>query len=404
MNTGKSKNPISVLHPITRLIVGGAQENTIYTAALLDKARYKVEILSGPQTGSEGSLIEEVRRLEIPLIIQNNLVREVNPFKDIFTYQDLFNAMRINKYDIVHTHSSKAGILGRWAAKRAGVPIIIHTIHGWGFHDYMPTILKYLYIYLERLTASFTDTLVAVSNFDIRIGLEEGIGKKQQYELIRSAIPTAEFKSDHNIRNEIRRNFGISDEMNIIGNVGRFSQQKNPFDWLKIASEIHKSKKKVHFVLVGDGPLYMEVESRIESMGLSNNFTITGLRRDVTDLLSIMDIFMITSLWEGLPRTVLQAMVKGIPIISYKVGGIPEIVREGITGYLCDPKDILTMAKRCSLLLNNPLHREEMGKKGQSFVTEEFDLPNMIDQISNLYEKLILKKIKKSGEIVVGSH
>lgn len=380
-----------VLHPITRLIVGGAQENTIYTAALLDKSRFSVEILTGPQTGSEGSLFQEVKENNIPLIILEDLVREINPYKDWLALSNLTKTMR-NQYDIVHTHSSKAGILGRWAAKRAGVPVIVHTVHGWGFHNYMPTATRLFYILLERFTSSFSDCLIAVSKFDIQEGIEAGIGNKNQYQLIRSAIPSSDFIPEEKVRYQIRRKFGISDHIKVIGNVGRFSRQKNPLGWLNIAAGIHQNNKHVHFVLVGDGPLRSEVESKIVSLGLSDVFTITGLRRDVKDLLAIMDIFMITSLWEGLPRTVLQAMSAGMPVVSYNVGGIPEIVKEGITGFICEPGDTKKMIERCNLLLNNSIRRKEMGKKGQSLIGDEFELSTMIDQISALYEELLTNK------------
>ena len=171
-----SKN-IKVLHPITRLIVGGAQENTIFTAALLDKSIFEVDIVSGVQTGSEGSLIEEAKDKGINLIFIKELVREISPLKDLIAVIKMYITMRNNSYDIVHTHSSKAGILGRWAAKLAGVPVIIHTIHGWSFHDYLPSFQKQLYISIEKITAKITDALVFVSDSDKETAIKENTSK-----------------------------------------------------------------------------------------------------------------------------------------------------------------------------------------------------------------------------------
>jgi len=381
--------PIPVLHPITRLIVGGAQENTMFTAALLDKNRYQVEIISGPQTGSEGSLIEEVRARDIPLTIIPELVREISPWNDFLSLTKMAWSMRKNRYAIVHTHSSKAGILGRFAARLAGVPIIIHTVHGWSFHDRMSPLTRRTYIILERQAASFSNAIITVSNRDIEKGLAARIGSREQYHLIHSAIPLDEFDPSNFDRNAVRKELGIPDDANVIGSIGRFSPQKNPLDWIRIAGEINHTADNVHFLLVGDGPLRSEVEMMLKSEGLWERTTLTGLRRDVPRMLSVMDIFMLTSLWEGLPRTIPQAMTMGIPVIANRVGGVPEVIQEGVTGYICQPGYINKTAEVCIYLINHPMKRAEMGYKGRAFVENEFSLDVMIDQISTLYEDLL---------------
>ena len=169
--------PIPVLHVITRLIVGGAQENTLYTASCMDKTRYRLDVVCGPQTGSEGSLIEEARAQGIPVTIIPSLVRQVNPLQDLKALMALHRFIRKGGYTIVHTHSSKAGILGRLAARLAGAPVIVHTVHGWSFHDYMPAITRRIYILLERWMARFTDAIIVVAEKDIDKGLRAGIGR-----------------------------------------------------------------------------------------------------------------------------------------------------------------------------------------------------------------------------------
>ena len=383
---------IRVLHAITRLIVGGAQENTIYTAAMLDNSKFKVDVLSGLQTGSEGSLIEEANEKRINLLFIDELVREISPVNDGITLFKLYNTMRNNHYDIVHTHSSKAGILGRWAARLAGVPVIIHTIHGWSFHEYLPSFQKNIYIFLEKITARFTDVLVVVSESDFNIGINEGIGRKSQYRLIRSAIPRIKFNHMEKENNTIRKKLQIPDHVVVIGNVGRLSDQKNPLEWIHIAHRLSKEVDDVIFLLVGDGPLRLDIEEEIKKLQLSEKVILTGLTRDVQSYLSIMDVFLITSLWEGLPRTVLQAMAMGIPVVAYKSGGIPEVVNDGISGYLCNQGDTDEMTKKTILLLKNPIMREEMGRKGRSMISNEFDLQVMIKQVSQLYFDLLNQK------------
>jgi len=361
----------------------------MYTAALLKKERFSVEILSGPQTGSEGSLIEEVRGRGIPLTIFPDLLRQISPFYDMRGLVHMVRFMRQGGYHIVHTHSSKAGVLGRLAAHLAGVPIIIHTVHGWSFHDYMPSFTRMSYILLERWMASFTDALIVVSKKDIEKGLHKGIGSPDRYHLVRSAIPLDLFKPSTLDRQAIREELGIPLQAIVIGNIGRFSQQKNPLDWVRVAGILGREFPKVHFLLVGDGPMRSQVERLLFQEGIFDRTILPGLRRDVGRLLSAMDLFLLTSLWEGLPRVVPQAMVMTLPVVANHIDGISEIVQDGETGFLCTPRDTTTMAERCKGLIKDPFLRNEMGQKGRRYVIKEFDLDKMIAQIGTLYDKLL---------------
>jgi glycosyltransferase involved in cell wall biosynthesis len=382
-------SPIRVLHPITRLIVGGAQENTMFTAALLNKERYKAEILSGPQTGSEGSLIDEVRANGVPLTIMPDLLRQVSPWRDFRALTGMARFIRKADYSIVHTHSSKAGILGRLAARIAGVPIIVHTVHGWSFHDYMPSAMCAFYKLLERWMASFTDAIIVVTGRDIQKGQQAHIGKDEQYHLIRSAIPLEDFDPARTKCQATRQELGIPMEAVVVGNVGRFSEQKNPLDWVRVAGIIGRSDPRLHFLLVGDGPLRPQVETQLQEEGIRDRTIVTGLRRDVSNLMSAMDIFMLSSLWEGLPRVIPQAMAMGLPVVANQADGTDDAIHDGENGYLCSPGEIEMMAERCQDLICDPLKRLEMGKRGRAYAKKEFDLRRMIDQIEALYEQLL---------------
>lgn len=378
-----------VLHLITRLIVGGAQENTMYTAAMLNPARFQVEILSGPQTGSEGSLIEEVRARGVPLTILPDLLRQVSPLHDLRALWQLQRIIRDGGYTIVHTHSSKAGILGRLAARLAHTPVIIHTVHGWSFHDFMHPVVRQVYVLLERWMAAFTDALIVVTERDIQKGLEAGIGKPEQYHLIRSAIPLDEFRPTGLDRNSIRDELGMPPNAVVIGNVGRFSAQKNPLDWVRIAGAIARSCPQVFFLLVGDGPLRLEVENEIKNQGIQDRARLTGLRRDIPRLLSAMDIFLLTSLWEGLPRVLAQAMSMGLPVVANRVDGVAEGIQDDLTGHLVEPGDIDQAAEWCIKLVHDPLARKEFGRQGQIFARQNFDLRMMIAQIEAVYDAIL---------------
>jgi glycosyltransferase involved in cell wall biosynthesis len=391
-NSNAPTNPTPVLHLITRLIVGGAQENTMLTAAMLDQEHFRVEALSGPQTGSEGSLIEEVRQRGVQLTILPEMVREISPKNDLLALWKLFRLMRRKRYTIVHTHSSKAGIIGRLAARLAGTPLIVHTVHGWSFHEHMSPSVRKTYILLERISAAYTSAMIVVTNKDIDKGLKEGIGKPEQYRLIRSAVPLDEFDPGNEDRNTVRRELGIPTEAFVMGNLGRFSAQKNPLDWVRVAGEVGRKYPEVHFLLVGDGPMRAEVEAALASERISDRTVLTGLRRDAAHMLAAMDVFVLTSLWEGLPRVIPQAMLMGLPIVANRADGTVEAITDGENGFLCDPGDIKQMSMRVSYLIGNAEIRSTMGQVGQEFARREFDLTKMIKQIEALYGELLVNQ------------
>ncbi|MEA3407268.1 MAG: glycosyltransferase family 4 protein [Chloroflexota bacterium] len=383
---------IPVLHVITRLIVGGAQENTMLTADLLDPERYTVDVVSGPQTGAEGSLIDEVRARGLPLHILPNLRREIAPWHDLLALWKLTRRVRRKRYTIVHTHSSKAGILGRLAAKLAGVPIIVHTVHGWSFHEHMSPLRRRLFIALERLAASFTDAVIVVAQPDIEKGLSEGIGRPEQYHLIRSAIPLDKFDPATVDGTAVRRELGLPLDAPVLGNVGRFSAQKNPLDWVRVAANVARALPDCRFLLVGDGPLRPQVEALIQAEGLTDRFVLTGLRRDVPRMLAAMDVFLLTSLWEGLPRVIPQAMSMRVPVVANRADGTVEAIAHGETGFLADPGDLDALTRHCLSLLRDPALRRAMGHRGRAFAIREFDVQEMVAQIATLYEELLEKK------------
>ena len=382
-------HPTPVLHVITRLIIGGAQENTLFTATLLDPARYRLEIACGPQTGSEGSLIEEARAQGIPLTIMPDLFRQVSPLHDVKALIALSRFMRQGGFAIVHTHSSKAGILGRLAARLAGVPVIVHTVHGWSFHDYMLPATRRFYIRLERWMASFTNAIIVVARNDIEKGLRAGIGHRKQYHLIRSAIPLDEFDPKRADRGLIRRELGLALNAPVIGTVGRLTAQKNPLDWIRVAARIARSRPGAHFLIVGDGPMRPQVEALIDQEGLTGQVILAGLRRDGPQLLAAMDIFMLASMWEGLPRTIPEAQAMSLPVVANRADGTIEAIQDGLSGYLCQPGDLEGMAARVITLIDHPALRAEMGQRGRSAALAEFDIRMMIVGIDRLYQQLM---------------
>jgi glycosyltransferase involved in cell wall biosynthesis/4-amino-4-deoxy-L-arabinose transferase-like glycosyltransferase len=386
-----TQSRIRVLHVITRLIVGGAQENTMLTAALLDPDGYAVDVVSGPQTGSEGSLAPEVRARGIRLTILPSLVREVNPLKDAVALVVLTCRIRRGRYDVVHTHSSKAGILGRWAAHLAGTPVIVHTVHGWGHHDRQPPLVQRWYILLEQITQRITDRLIVVSPRNIQKGLADGIATPDKYVTIRSGVDLDRFQRPSRPREDVRAELGIPLECAVVGTVTRLSPQKAPLDFVAATAQVAAHRQDVHFVIVGDGPLRADVEARVVASGLAERVHLTGLRRDVADLMHSFDIFALTSLWEGLPRVLPQAMAAGLPIVATAVDGNAEAVEDGLNGFLTSPGDPYDMAAALLRLLERPALSRRMGQAGRARALE-FDVHKMVSDIAALYETLLRER------------
>jgi glycosyltransferase involved in cell wall biosynthesis len=398
------KPKIRVLHPITRLIIGGAQENTMLTADLMNKGvvgngkghskghgPYHVEIVSGPQTGPEGSLIEEVRQRGIPLTILPGMRRELSPLNDLRVIGQLRQLMTDEngrpRYDIVHTHSSKAGVVGRIAAAWAKIPLIVHTVHGWSFHDRMPPGRRGLYVALERIAARYSHKMIVVSPKDIEKGLAQGIGRPDDYVVIRSGIELDRFGHPTVPPAEMRRRLGLPLDAPVIGSVTRLSPQKSPLDLVDAFAQVQQQRPDARLVVVGDGPLRPQVEQRLEELRIANRVILTGLRRDIPELMAAFDIFVLSSLWEGLPRVLPQAMASGLPIVCTEADGTAEAVVDGENGFLTPRGRPEILADRILTLLADEPLRQKMGENGRSRAPE-FGAVKMVQDIDTLYRSL----------------
>lgn len=380
-----------VLHLITRLIVGGAQENTLYTGELLNKKNFDVVILSGSQTGREGSLIGRAKRKKLNVILEKNLVREIRPIKDILALFHIYALVRKRKFQIVHTHSSKAGILGRWAAWLAGCPIIIHTIHGWGFHDRQNWVKRNLYIFLEKITLPITDKMIAVTFQDVEKGISAGIGTLKNYSIIRSGIELKRFAEPSVSMKKVRNQLKIPMDAKIVGTVTRLSNQKAPWNFVGSAIHISTMRNDVYFVVVGDGPLRNKIQSMVNKKGLSERFRFTGIRDDVAELMKSFDIFALSSLWEGLPRVIPQAMAGGIPVVASAVNGNAEIIIDYENGRLVPPNNPFALAEAILELIENPKLAEKLSTAALK-TAREYDVLKMVKDIELLYMNIIGEK------------
>jgi glycosyltransferase involved in cell wall biosynthesis len=378
-----------VLHIITRLIVGGAQENTIASVERVDPTRFASRLWIGPQTGYEGSLLEDARSRGIAVRVLPHLVREIAPLRDLLVTFELVRLIRRDRYDIVHTHSSKAGIVGRIAARLAGVPHVVHTVHGWGFHEHMPAPVRAVYVWLERAMVPFTERLVAVSHRTTAIGLDARIATEDRYAMIRSGIPTARFHPDAGRRAAARRALGAGPDDVLVGTVGRLSPQKNPHDFVRLAEVVCGRSARARFVYVGDGPMRDEVLAAARERGVLDRIDFLGIRDDVPDLLRAFDVFVLTSLWEGLPRVIPQALATGVPVVAYSVSGIDEAVHEGSNGHLVPPGAVELMADLVTGFVEDDGTRTAMGETALDTFERAFSEDGMIEDLERLYLTLL---------------
>jgi glycosyltransferase involved in cell wall biosynthesis len=378
--------PLEVLHVITRLIVGGAQENTLETALLLDPDRFRATILTGPEAGPEGSLIEEGRRRGAEIVVEPALRRALHPGADAVAFLRLARRIRRGAFDVVHTHSSKAGILGRWAARWVGTPLVVHTVHGWSFHAHQPAWQRSLFVALERSAARCADRLVAVSERDVGKGLAAGIGSAAKYTVVRSAIDMDCFRFSAELRSAARSRWRLPEDVPVVGTVTRLSPQKDPLSFVEAAARVARAHPRVHFVVVGDGPLREAAGRRAAALGLGERILWLGLRRDVAKILSGLDLFVLTSLWEGLPRALVQAMATGLPVVASAVDGNAELVEDGVSGRLVPPGRPEEAARAINELLAAPVIRAQMGQAAALRVREEFSHGRMLRALEAVYE------------------
>ena len=384
---------IRVIHIITKLELGGAQENTIFTVSHLNRDLFHPALWSGPG----GILTQEVsEKLGEDFQLIPALVREISPGRDILALFQIYRMLLKEKKQnpdspiIVHTHSSKAGILGRWASFWAGIPLVIHSFHGFGFNDFQPFYLRWFFINLERLTARFTDSFIFVSRANMAKALKLKIGINKSWHLIRSGVEIEKFRPQSIDLEKKKKDLGVG-EGKLVTMVSCLKPQKNPLDFARSARLVLEKVPDAWFIVCGDGELRAELEKLVQELGIKERFKLLGWRRDIPEILWASDLLVLTSLWEGLPRVYPQAMASELAIVGTRVDGAPEAVINGETGYLVPPKDYQGLAEKIIALLKNEEKRKQFGKKGASLV-KEFDIWKMVKDQEELYLKLLREK------------
>ena len=390
-----------VTHVITRLVVGGAQENTIASVLGLHRIPgFEVDLLSGPTTGPEGSLESDflavgsgpgVLRPEAApsLTIIPRLVRPVHPWHDLLAWRQLTNLFRARRPDIVHTHSGKAGVLGRLAAARAGVPIVVHTIHGPSFGPFQGRFANAVFRAAELGAARFTTHFISVADAMTQQYLAAGIGRPEQFTRIFSGFPLEPYLSAHNDLS-LRARLGLQPDDFVIGKIARLFPHKGHTTLFTLAPTLVAACPRIKFLLVGDGVCRGRFEEMARACGLPKHFIFLGLvpPKEIPALLGIMDLLVHLSEREGLPRALPQALAAGCPVVAFDCDGAREVCRDGETGFLARPGHLHGLTERLLLLVRDVKLRSELAARGREFVRANFAVELMIEKLHRLYLKL----------------
>jgi glycosyltransferase involved in cell wall biosynthesis len=391
--SSENAKPIRVLHIITRMIVGGAQENTLLSVIGLDAMPdYDVTLLSGIDKGREGELLSQARETT-QLIVLPEMGRSINPFSDIAAFWKLYKIIRKGRYHIVHTHSSKAGVLGRIAAWLAGTPLIVHTLHSLVFHEYQPWVVNRAWWLMKKICAPITDYFISVSEIIVQKAIAAGVDKPEKFRTIYSGMELDWFLNVKFDAMKVRAEFGIPEDAPVVGKIARLFPLKGHDQLMEAAPEIVKRVPNVRFFLIGDGMLYEHLQERAREYGILENFVFAGLidRKRIPEMISAMDIVVHTSLREGLARVLPQSLAMGKPCVSFDIDGAPEVVIDDYTGYLVKPFDSAGLADRIARLLQDDKLRQTMGENGRRHVDPNFRSEKMVADISDVYKMLLTK-------------
>lgn len=376
----------TVCHIITKLELGGAQKITLRTVAHLDRSKFRPILITGGEAAELDADAAKLPGVEFHRV--TSLVRAISPIQDVAAFFALTKLLRRIAPTIVHTHSSKAGILGRWAAWAAGVPVIVHSVHGFGFTPEQHPLIRQMFMVVERWTSRLTQWIFTDSESNRQQGIALGFFDKDRSSMLPPGIDLHAVRAVQVDPDEKKSSLGLNREKLLVGMVAPFKPQKAPLDFIRVAAKICQRRQDVQFVLVGDGELRQAIEKEIGRLGLAHSVTLTGWRRDVPEIMKCLDLFLLTSRWEGLPRVYMEALSCGVPVVGTRVDGAEEIVHEGVNGFLKAPGDVDGLADRVFWMLDHGEEAKAMGARGVA-ISQQFDCYEVVRQQEDRYEGLI---------------
>lgn len=369
---------IRIAQIVTRCIAG-AGGVALRGALHLDPTRYEVTLV----TGEGGPLTERAESAGVRVILEPSLVAPISPWEDSRAFWQLLQVCEREGFDVVHTHSAKAGVLGRLAAHRAGVPAIVHTYHGFPFHEFQSRLRRNGYVAIERRLARITDVVLAVGTGVATEALRRRLARPSALRTIAPVVESRSVRRDAHTRAVGRRLLGVEEEPLLIGTVGRVDYQKAPEHLIEALTTMRHTD--AHVVWVGSGPGIDEAVALVRTHGLDDRFHFVGERSDVADLLPALDVFAMSSRYEGLPCAVVEAMRCGLPVVATAVNSVPDLVIPGESGVLVPPADPRAMADALDGLLDDPGLAERLGRRGQQLAGRPFDAESLGEVLDEVY-------------------
>lgn len=367
---------INILFVITRLAVGGAPKSLLATIGGLDRTRYRIVLVTGQPNMDEGSLMDLAATLNVKVCVQPHLQRDIHPIREVKAFWQLYRFIRRGRYEIVHTHLSKAGILGRLAARFAGVSRIVHTYHGDVFDAYFSPIKSQLLLAAERIVGLATDRFVVVSEALQKRYLGYRVGRSNTYSVVPNGVSSEKLPDRGSETGNRKR----------VGTVAMLYPIKRVDLFLDVARRVLRLHPEVEFIVVGGGP--EEATLREAVRGLEDRIRFLGIRLDIFELLSTLDVFVLSSDYEGAGIGLMEAMLVGVPVVATRVGGVPEIVSEGVTGLLVPKGDGDALALAVLRLLEDADLCERMGKAARELAPKRFSIEKMVESLDLLYRDL----------------
>ena len=391
--------PLKVIHLITRLDWGGSARNTMLTALGHDRSRFVPCVVAGhigPWTAQGGAQATEAHcqaldTAEVPWQLIPTLTREINPVKDIRTLWSLIHLFRRERPTIVHTHTSKAGILGRLAAWLAGVPIIIHTPHGHVFYGHFGMFLSWVFKIIERLFAKATSKIITLTELEKQDHLQRHVGREGQFRSVFSGIDIAHFREALEARLKNRSQFCFSDEDIVVGSVGWLTPIKGHQYLVEAIALLQPQYPQLQCFIIGSGPLQEELTKLAADRGVSTAVRFLGFTQEVSTCLAAMDLFVLPSLNEGMGRALIEAMAVGLPVVATNVGGIPAVVQDGQTGILIPPANPEALAAALERYLQSPEWAKGIGTAARDHITEQFAVSALVRGVESVYEEALVE-------------
>ena len=380
-----------ILRIIARLNIGGPAIHVILLADELDRLGYETVLVKGSEGAAEGNMMDLAEAKGIKPVVIPELGREIGIKNDLKAFYKLYRLIRKEKPDIVHTHTAKAGTLGRIAARLAGVPVILHTFHGHVLTGYFGRCRSWVFIQIEKILALITTRLITLSEELKRELIDMGIGKEDKFEVIPLGLELEPFLDAERHKGRFKNELGLSAETAVIGIVGRLVPVKRHKLFLDMAKMID-SQADIKFVIVGDGELRKELEDYAEKLGIADEVIFTGFRRDLPEIYAGLDIVVLTSKNEGTPVSIIEAMAAARPVVATNVGGVPSLVKDGVTGLLVKPGDTDSLSDAVARLIKDPHLRQDMGREARSRVFPSYDISELVGRINVLYSSLRDKK------------